>query len=92
MNDVYQYGPLPITPGSEVDVALMAVAQAFYSGAGTDESFEASKLIDPSNSAHMLALGTRFYFLKSGVSDPLMLVSEQYGQWFGRPMVRHGQR
>jgi hypothetical protein len=92
MNDVYQYGPLPITPGSEADIALTIVAQAVYAGMGLVETFEAFKLLDSGDPAHMLALGTRVYFAESGVTDPLTLVAELYGQWFGRPMVRHGQR
>lgn len=85
----YSYGPLPITPGSELDVALNVIANNQINCRNTDEGIEAFKLIFPSNPAHLLALGARIYFLRTGVSDPLQLVAEQYGQWFGRPMRRY---
>lgn len=87
-NDIYRYGELPIKPGSEIDKALNVIANDSVNCRRSDEGFEAYKLLDPSSVAQMLALGVRIYFLRSGVTRPIELVNEQYGQWFGKPMSR----
>lgn len=86
-----QGGPLPITPGSDLDRALDAIADASIRGIRSTDNFESFKLVFPSNPAHLLALGARIYFMNTGVTDPLQLVAEQYGQWFGQPMARHSR-
>lgn len=75
---------LPIKPGSKLDWAIEAVVVHEISGAPIPD-VSALFLVDPLNSAHMLALGTRIYVRRSGVDDPAQLIASLHDQWYGKP-------
>lgn len=79
---------LPIRPGSDVDAAINAVVAHHVSAEPSPIGFDALRLINPSDSAQMLALGTRLWFGGVQVNDPRALTAELYEQWYGKAIPR----
>lgn len=75
-------GVLPITPGSDIDLALISIVANIVDK--MPFKMDAFRLVDLHRPDHMLALGTRVWCYKGGQRNPSALVSSLFLQWYGQ--------
>lgn len=76
------YPDYPIEPGSDLDKALDDASTPF---GGKLKPYEFKfGLINPDDIYHMMALGTRVWYRRCGVTHPGQLVEREYGKWYGQ--------